>query len=116
MTSSAAYREGLEEDRAHALEVLMDADRILGALIWCVWNDQLPDELLELIRTSSEHFPKYLAGNNGPGTDLIAMAQGYLKSFDPDIRDVVIASMKEELLKAIENGSSSHEATSATKS
>ena len=107
MTSSVAPREGLEGSPAHKLEMLMDADRILGALIWCVWNDQLPDELLELIGNSSEHFPKYLAGNNGPGTGLIAMAQGYLKSFDPDIRDVVIASMKEELLRAIENGPSS---------
>jgi hypothetical protein len=105
MTSSVAYLEGFEGDPGHMLDGLMNADRILGALIWSVWNDQLPDGLLELIGNSSEHFPTYLAGDNGPATDLIAMAQGYLRSFDPDIRDVVIASMKEELLKMIENGS-----------
>lgn len=104
MTSSVASREGSAGNSATKLGTVMNADRILGALIWCIWNDQLPDELLELIRTASEEFPKYLIGSNGPESDLIARAQGYLRNSDPGIRDLVIANMKEELVRIIENG------------
>lgn len=105
--TSVAKQEGRAGNVADKLGPVMDADRILGALIWCIWNDQLPDDLLELIQDASDEFPKYLAGKNGPATELIVMAQGYLRSFDPNIRDLVIASMKEELARAIENGSAS---------
>jgi hypothetical protein len=104
MTSSVASREGSAGNLACKLGTVMNADRILGALIWCIWNDQLPDELLELVQSASEEFPKYLVGDNGPETDLIARAQGFLRSSDPSLRDLVIAGMKEELVRIIEDG------------
>ena len=61
---------------------IMTPDRILGALIWQVWNHQLDDQLLDLVRSLPDEF---VQGLEGDLDTLVQMARG--ANVEPELSD-----------------------------
>ena len=79
---------------------IMTPERILGALVWQVWNHQLDDQLLDLVRTLPNDF---IHGLEGDLDNLVQMARG--ANIDPKLRDSVIAVLEEEINTTLQSNS-----------
>jgi hypothetical protein len=48
--------EGTIRYQQYTFEEMMKPDRVLGALLWTVWHNQLPDELIEMVKALPEEW------------------------------------------------------------
>ena len=76
----------------HPLAAIMTPERILGALIWAVWHNELSDELIELVHVLP---PEYIRALEGDLDVLIQMTQG--ANLDPVVRPYLVAGLKAEI-------------------
>jgi hypothetical protein len=76
----------------HALKPIMTPERIMGALIWNVWNDRLEDDLILLVDTLPKEFVAELEGEL---EIMVNMTKG--SNRDPKVRLALIDLLRDEI-------------------
>jgi hypothetical protein len=80
---------------SHPLLPLMTCERVLGALLWCVWHHELPAELIHLVDALPNEYRSYLAETEEDLDTLLAMTWGC--NMDTKVRDGLISLLREEI-------------------
>jgi hypothetical protein len=80
---------------SHPLQPLMTCERVLGALLWCVWHHELPAELIHLVDALPNEYRSYLAETEQDLDTLLAMTWGC--NMDTRWRDKVISVLRSEI-------------------
>jgi hypothetical protein len=80
---------------SHPLQPLMTCERVLGALLWCVWHHELPAELIHLVDALPNEYRSYLAETEQDLDTLLAMTWGC--NMDTKVRDGLISLLRSEI-------------------
>ena len=83
------------EEPGHELLPIMNHERILGALIWAVWHDQLEDDLIRLVDTLPREYIRCLRETEEDLDVLVQMTQG--SNLAPKVRKDLIKMLKAEI-------------------